>query len=626
MSSTVPSRASYALPLGALGVVYGDIGTSPLYAFKESLAGEHGIGVTPDNVLGILSLIFWAISLVVSLKYVALVLRADNQGEGGILSLLALVLRRLPSGSPLRGPAIVGGLIGASMFYGDSVITPAISVLSAVEGLGIVSPALDNYVVPVTLGILLGLFLAQYKGTGGVGKVFGPIMLVWFVTLGILGAWQVASDPMVLRAISPLYAIDLARSYPGLTLVILGAVFLALTGGEALYADMGHFGRAPIRLAWFGLVMPCLLLNYFGQGSLVLADPEAARNPFFLLVPDELTLPLVVLATAATVIASQAVISGAFSITSEAIKLGYLPRIQIDFTSTTQAGQIYVPVVNWLLLLIVMALVIGFGSSSALAAAYGIAVASTMVLTTAGVAIVARYEWKWPALGIGLVFLPLALIDLLFLAANSVKIAHGGWFPLVFGTLVYFVFATWKRGRLLLNRELDRGSIALVPFMKSLTIYPPQRVEGTAVFMTSSADKLPHSLLHNLKHNRVLHERVVFLTAVPETVPHVAPEAMLQVADLGDGCWHITVHLGFRDSYDIAKIARLLSQQQLFELEIAETSFFLSRATVIAGKRGGMVPWRQRFFAWMMRNAQPASDFFRMPPNRVIEIGTQVVL
>ncbi|MEF9995722.1 MAG: potassium transporter Kup [Burkholderiaceae bacterium] len=626
MSSHTKSSVSFALTLGALGVVYGDIGTSPLYAFKESLAGEHGIGVTPDNVLGILSLIFWAITLVVSLKYVALVLRADNQGEGGILSLLALVLRRLPAASRLRGPAIVCGLIGASMFYGDSVITPAISVLSAVEGLGIVSPTLEHYVVPLTLGILLGLFVVQYKGTASVGNVFGPIMLIWFATLGMLGLWQIAGDPAVLRAVSPLYAIDLTIRHPGLTLVILGAVFLALTGGEALYADMGHFGRAPIRLAWFGLVMPCLLLNYFGQGSLVLADPEAARNPFFLLVPDELTLPLVVLATAATVIASQAVISGAFSITSEAIKLGYLPRVQVDFTSNTQAGQIYVPVVNWMLLAVVMALVIGFGSSSALAAAYGIAVASTMVITTAGVAIVARYEWKWSPSVIALIFIPLALVDLLFLSANSVKIIHGGWFPLVFGAFLYFVFATWKRGRILLKRELDRGGISLVPFMKSLATYPPQRVEGTAVFMTASADKLPYSLLHNLKHNRVLHERVVFLTAVPETVPHVPPEQMAQVEDLGDGCWHITIHLGFRDSYDIAKIARLLSQRELFELEIAETSFFLSRATVIAGKPGGMRPWRQRFFAWMMRNAQPASDFFRMPPNRVIEIGTQVML
>lgn len=613
--------------VGALGVVYGDIGTSPLYAFKESLAGEHGIGVTPDNVLGILSLIFWAITLVVSLKYVALVLRADNQGEGGILSLLALVLRRLPHASRLRGPAIVGGLIGASMFYGDSVITPAISVLSAVEGLGIVSPQLEHYVVPVTIGILLGLFLVQYKGTGGVGKVFGPIMCVWFVALGALGLWQIAADPAILRAVSPHYAVDLALRHPGLSLVILGAVFLALTGGEALYADMGHFGRTPIRLAWFALVMPCLLLNYFGQGSLVLADPEAARNPFFLLAPEALTLPLVGLATAATVIASQAVISGAFSITSEAIKLGYLPRLQVEFTSTTQAGQIYVPVVNWLLLVVVLALVLGFGSSSALAAAYGLAVASTMVLTTAGVAIVARHQWQWKPWAIALVFLPLAALDLLFFAANSIKIAHGGWFPLVFGAFVYFIFATWKRGRMLLKAELDRGGIALVPFMRSLSIYPPQRVEGTAVFMTSSADKLPHSLLHNLKHNRVLHERVIFITAVAETLPHVPADQMTEIADLGDGCWHITVHLGFRDSYDMTAIARCLADHHQFPLDVDQTSFFLSRSTVVvAGKPGSMVAWRQRLFAWMMRSAQPASDFFRIPPNRVIEIGTQVAL
>lgn len=612
--------------LGALGVVYGDIGTSPLYAFKESLAGEHGIGVSPGNVLGVLSLIFWSLTLVVTLKYVILVLRADNEGEGGILSLLSLVLRRLPEASRWRGPAIVGGLIGASMFYGDSVITPAISVLSAVEGLEIVSPALEHYVVPLTLGILLGLFLVQKTGTGGVGKVFGPIMLVWFLTLGVLGAWQIAADPSVLRALSPHYAVVMASAHPGLAFLVLGAVFLTLTGGEALYADMGHFGRAPIRWAWFGVVMPCLLLNYFGQGSLVLADPEAARNPFFLLVPDDFTLPLVMLATAATVIASQAVISGAFSMTSEAIKLGYLPRMQIAFTSATKAGQIYVPFVNWLLLVVVSALVVGFGSSSALAAAYGVAVASTMVLTTGGVALIAHHAWRWSLAAVVVVFAPLAVIDLTFLAANVLKIPQGGWFPLLFAAVVYFLLATWKRGRELIDVELDQGGLELGPFLRNLAQFPPVRVEGTAVFMTSRPDKLPNSLLHNLKHNRVMHERVVFLTAVTESVPHVPQARLARIHDFGDGCWHISVHLGFRDDWSIERIARALADQYKFDLEVDQTSFFLSRQTVISGKPGGMADWRERFFSWMVRNAQPASDFFKMPPNRVIEIGTQVVI
>ena len=612
--------------MGALGVVYGDIGTSPLYAFKESLTGDHGIGVTPGHVLGILSLITWSITLVVTLKYVVLVLRADNEGEGGILSLLALVLRRLPPASRLRGPAIVGGLIGAAMFYGDSVITPAISVLSAVEGLEIVSPALERYVLPLTLGILFGLFLVQRHGTGGVGKVFGPIMLAWFLTLGVLGAMRIVDDPAILRALSPTHATALALEQPGLAFLVLGAVFLTLTGGEALYADMGHFGRAPIRRAWFGLVMPCLLLNYFGQGSLVLADPEAARNPFFLLVPEALLFPMVLLATAATVIAAQAVISGAFSMSSEAIKLGYLPRMRIDYTSATRAGQIYVPFVNWSLLLVVMALVVGFGSSSALAAAYGVAVASTMVLTTAGVAIIALHQWRWPPLLVGLLFVPLAAIDLLFLGANTLKIAQGGWFPLVFAGLMYFLLATWKRGRDLVDAELHAQGVELAPFLKGLAEYPPARVEGTAVFMTSSPEKLPNSLLHNLKHNRVLHERVIFLTAINESVPHVAAQRVAAVRDLGNGCWHVGVRLGFRDDWSVERIASVLAERCRFELEVEQTSFFLSRQTVISGKPGGMADWRERFFSWMVRNAQPASDFFRMPPNRVIEIGTQVVI
>jgi KUP system potassium uptake protein len=624
--ATPDKELKAAVTLAALGVVYGDIGTSPLYAFKEAIGGEHGVGTGAPAVLGVLSMIFWAVTVVVSVKYVLIVLRADNQGEGGVLALLAAVLRQMPLGGRLRGPAIVAGLIGAAMFYGDSVITPAISVLSAVEGLEVVAPALHDYVVPITVTVLVLLFAVQRHGTARVGKVFGPAMLLWFATIGVLGAVQIVANPSVLHAISPVYALHYAATHPGTTFVVLSAVFLALTGGEALYADMGHFGRAPIQVAWFWLVMPCLLLNYFGQGALVLANPEAARNAFYLLAPGWLQWPLLLLATAATVIASQAVISGAYSLTSQAIKLGYLPRMEILFTSHTEAGQIYVPFVNWLLLAAVVMVVLGFGSSSSLAAAYGLAVSSTMVLTTLGVAVVAQHRWGWRPATLLLVFAPLALLDLLFFASNSVKVVNGGWLPLLLGAGLYFVFSTWKTGRELVAAEAARGGIAMEPFLKSLSTYPPQRVEGTAVYMTPAADLVPHSLLHNLKHNRVLHERVIFLTAEAENIPHMAPEDMTQVRELGDGCWHVRVRLGFQDPYDIGFIALVLGKTRDFELSVNATSFFLSRQTVISGRPGGMAGWRERLFAWMMHNAQPASDFFRMPPNRVIEIGTQVVI
>ncbi|MGH6624089.1 MAG: KUP/HAK/KT family potassium transporter, partial [Burkholderiaceae bacterium] len=444
--------------------------------------------------------------------------------------------------------------------------------------------------------------------------------------IGVLGAIQILHNPAVLGAIDPIHAVRFIAERPALALGVMAAVFLAVTGGEALYADMAHFGQQPIRVAWYGLVMPCLLLNYFGQGSLVLADPETARSPFFLLAPAALQLPLVFLSTAATVIASQAVISGAFSITSQAIKLGYLPRMAIHYTSRTAAGQIYVPLVNWLLLAVVIGLVLGFKSSSNLAAAYGIAVAATMIVTTLGVYVVATFRWHWPMWKRIAIFLPLLALDATFLVANSAKVMHGGWFPLAFGALLYFLFATWKRGRAILRNELARSGIALEPFLKSLSTYPPVRVEGTAVFMTTSIEFIPHALLHNLKHNRVMHERVVFLTAVPRDVPHVAPEDMAAVRDLGDGCFHIRVQLGFQDSYDIGEIAQALARRADFELIPNETSFFLSRETVLTGRTEGMAEWRERIFSWMMRNAQPASDFFHIPANRVIEIGTQVVI
>ncbi len=615
-----------AVLLAVLGIAYGDIGTSPLYAFKESLAGEHGVGVTPDAVFGVLSMIFWAVTLIVSIKYMLLVLRADNDGEGGILALLALVLRQIPAAGRVRQVAIGAGLVGAAMFFGECVVTPAISVLSAAEGLRVVSPVFTPYVIPLTLIVLVVLFLVQSKGTATVGRAFGPIMLVWFVVLGGLGLWQIVLHPQVLLALDPLYALRYAAAEPGKTFVALGAVFLALTGVEALYADIGHLGARPVRVAWFWLVMPCLILNYFGQGALVLADAKAAANPFFLLAPSELQLPLVVLAAAAAVIASQAVISGAFSIASQAIKLGFLPRMQIEYTSKTVAGQIYMPLINLLLLLVVVVLVLGFGSSSNLAAAYGLAVASTMIVTTLGVSIIARFKWDWPAWRVLATFVPLFLLEALFVAANSAKIPNGGWFPIAFAALLYLVFATWKRGRSLVNRQLKKSGIELQPFLKSLSLYPPQRVEGTAVFMTLEPGYVPHALLHNLKHNRVMHERVVFLTAISRTVPHVDAAYMTELQDLGDGCYAVRVMLGFQDPFDVTFFLGVLAKYHAFELIPAETSFFLSRQAVVIGGKGTMAAWRRRLFGWMLRNAQPASDFFRIPPNRAIEIGTQVVI
>ncbi|MCA3219269.1 MAG: potassium transporter Kup [Burkholderiales bacterium] len=613
-----------ALVLAALGVVFGDIGTSPLYAFRESLRAAGG--VSHDTVLGLLSLIFWAITLVVSIKYVSLVLLADNDGEGGILALLAGVLRQVPRDSRFRHAAILAGLAGAAMFYGDSVITPAISVLSAVEGLEVVSPQFKSLVIPLTLAILVALFSAQRLGTASMGRWFGPVMLLWFGSLALLGLLHIARNPQVLQALVPLHAIAFAVENPQLLLAVLGAVFLAVTGGEALYADLGHFGRRPIRLAWFWIVMPALALNYFGQGALVLADPKAVENPFFLLAPELLQLPLVVLAAAATVIASQAVISGAFSLTAQAVRLGYIPRMDVRFTSKTSAGQIYVPLINWALLAVVIALVLAFGSSSELAAAYGIAVSTTMVITTLGAMLIAARRWGWTPGRAWLVCGPLLLLDVAFTIANLTKVNDGGWFPLAFGGVLMLVFVTWMRGRELLGAALTRTGLQMQPFLHSLSTYPPQRVDGTAVFMTPTVDMIPHSLLHNLKHNRVLHERVLFLTAESDHAPHVAPEAMVQLRDLGDGCWYARVRLGFQDAHEIDAIARNLGRYHDFDLVPAETSFFLSRQTVLVSNGKGMAPWRKRMFGWLMRNAQPASDFFHIPPNRVIEIGTQVTL
>ncbi|MCW5593811.1 MAG: potassium transporter Kup [Burkholderiales bacterium] len=612
------------LVLGALGVVYGDIGTSPLYALKECFSPEHGIALTPANVHGILSLLFWTMTIVVSLKYVVFVLRADNDGEGGILSLVALAIRGVED-SRMRWTLMILGVFGASMFYGDAMITPAISVLSAVEGLEVATPVFSRAIIPVTLVILTALFVIQYRGTGSVGNLFGPVIVVWFLALAASGVYRIADNPSVLQALDPLQAAAFLAANPVAGFLVLGSVFLVITGGEALYADMGHFGARPIRLAWFGLVMPALLLNYFGQGAYVLANPEGIKNPFYLMLPAWAVLPMVVLATAATVIASQAVISGAYSLTRQAIQLGYIPRMKIEHTSARAMGQIYLPFVNWALFVAVVLLVLGFKSSSALASAYGIAVASTMVITTVLMVVVSRRVWGWSRATAVIVFGAFAMIDLAFLVANGFKIADGGWFPLLVGGALFALLVTWRRGRILLNRRLAEQGIPLQPFLESLALSPPQRVPGTAIFMTGSANTVPSALLHNLKHNKVLHERVMFLTVVGHDVPWVPVEDRIQLKDLGDGFWRAEAWYGFKEQPDVQDMLESCKARYGLAFEPMETSFFLSRETIVcAGERPGMATWRDHVFAWMNRNATRATDFFNIPINRVVELGTHV--
>ncbi|MDE2121023.1 MAG: potassium transporter Kup, partial [Betaproteobacteria bacterium] len=606
------------------GVVYGDIGTSPLYAFKEAFNPAHSLGYNPANVLGVLSLIFWGLTIIVTVKYVGLALRADNEGEGGILALMALVMRRYAAPSRGRVMAVALGLIGAAMFYGDSIITPAISVLSAIEGTAVATPLLQDFVVPITVAIIIGLFLVQKRGTELVGAYFGPVMMVWFGALGLLGLLHILQHPFVLRALDPWWGLEMFMREPGMALFLLGAVFLTLTGGEALYADMGHFGRVPIRRAWLVVVMPGLLLNYFGQGALVLFDPAAGKNPFFYMAPSWALWPLVVLATMATVIASQAVISGAYSMTTQAIKLGYLPRIRVLFTNERNQGQIYVPFINWTMLLFVLALVMAFRSSDNLAAAYGIAVNITMVTTTVFLWMVAPQRWGWSTRRANLVFAPLMLVEILFLTSNSLKIDHGGWFPLVFGAAVYTMLSTWKRGRSLLKRQLQEHALNLKDFVHSLSTYPPTRVEGTAIYLTPNADTVPHALLHNLKHNKVLHERVVFLSAHTADVPHVAPDQGIDLRPMEEGIYLLHVRFGFKDEPDIQRLLKDCERLSGLEFHLMETSFFLARQTIIPSKIPGMALWREVLFSWMSRNAQEASDYFRIPPNRVVELGTQI--
>ena len=614
-----------ALPVlivGAIGVVFGDIGTSPLYALKECFAPGHGAPLNPQNLLGILSLIFWSVLVVVGVKYVSFIMRADNKGEGGILALLALVLRLTSDRPRLSFLLATLGVFGATLFYGDAVITPAISVLSAVEGLEVITPVLKPYVVPTTLVLLIGLFVIQRYGTARVGGLFGPITLVWFVTLGVLGAVSVVQNPEVLVAASPTYALGFVFGQPGLAFLAMGAVVLAVTGTEALYADMGHFGRRPIRIAWFALVWPCLLMNYFGQGALLLRDPASVKNPFYLLAPYWFLAPLVGLATAATVIASQATISGAFSLTRQAIQLGYLPRMRILHTSAREIGQIYVPLINWLLLAGVVFLVLEFRSSSGLAAAYGIAVTAAMMVDSILVAVVMLLAWRWSSPVVALLVGGFLVIDLAFLGANAMKIVTGGWLPLMIAGLLFTLLTTWRRGRQILAERQRADAIGRDDFINIMSDGIP-RVFGTAIFMTGARSIIPGAMLHNLKHNKVLHDRIVFLTVETQDVPAVPDAERIDVKDLGKGFHRVVVRYGFMQQPDVPAALALCARKGL-EFEMMECTFFVGRESVIPSAAAGMALWREHIFAWLMRNAGSATDFFRIPANRVVEVGTQL--
>jgi KUP system potassium uptake protein len=614
---------SLGLLVAAVGVVYGDIGTSPLYTLKEVFTGGYGVPVNHDGVLGILSLILWSLLWVVSFKYVMFILRADNQGEGGTMALTALARRATAAYPRLRSLMVVCGLIGASLFYGDSMITPAVSVLSAVEGMGLAFDGIDHWVVPISLVVLVALFLVQKHGTDKIGKLFGPIMVVWFLALAALGAHGISQSPEVLKAFNPGWAVNFFIVHPGMGVAILGAVVLALTGAEALYADMGHFGRKPIARAWFALVLPALVLNYFGQGAILLQNPEAARNPFYLLAPGWALLPMVGLSTMATVIASQAVISGAFSLTRQAIQLGYIPRMQIQHTSSHEQGQIYIGAVNWTLMVGVVLLVIGFESSGALAAAYGVAVTGTMLMTTLLVSSVMLLLWKWPPVLAVPILLGFLFVDGLFFAANVPKIVQGGAFPVLAGGVLFLLMSTWKRGKQILVERIDEGGLPLPVFISSIRVQPPHRVEGTAVFLTARADAVPHALLHNMLHNQVLHSQVVLLTVVSEDRPRVPEQERFEVEAYGDGFFRVLLHFGFMDEPDVPAALKLCHLDEL-DFSPMRTTYFLSRETVIASRLEGMSRWRGNLFAFLLKNANGNLRFFNLPLNRVIELGTQV--
>ncbi|MBL0150245.1 MAG: potassium transporter Kup [Ideonella sp.] len=610
------------LTLGALGVVYGDIGTSPLYALKEVFHGGH-VAATADNILGVLSLIFWTMTIIVSVKYVLLILRADNNGEGGLIAMLALATSAVKDRPKLRSVLMSVGLFGTAIFYGDGVITPAISVLSAVEGLEVAAPSLHSWVIPLTLVVLTGLFSVQRLGTGGIGKAFGPITLVWFVVLVALGVPHILENPGVLVAMNPAYAIGFFIHNPMVAFISLGAVVLCVTGGEALYADMGHFGRRPIRIAWYAVVMPALVVNYFGQGAMLLGNPEAITNPFYLMAPGWAQLPLVFLSTAATVIASQALISAAFSVTKQAIQLGILPRMAIKHTSVRDTGQIYVPFVNWGLFVFIVLAVALFKTSSSLASAYGIAVTLDMTITTVMTFFVIRYGWKYPLgiclLATGFFF----VIDITFFLSNTLKLIAGGWFPLVLGVGMFLLMVTWAQGRKLMHERLRDDAIELKGFLDAVFISPPVRVPGTAVFLAAEEDLTPNALLHNLKHNKVLHEYNLFVSVKHHEVPWVGFDKRLQMKALGHDCWQVVLHFGFKNDPDVPEALKLLADRGI-PLPEMDTSYFLSRDIVIPTFGEGMALWREKLFASMHRNAAAAADFLYLPSNRIVELGAKV--
>ena len=623
MTSQHKKSSLAALTLAAVGIVYGDIGTSPLYTLKTIFDPTHGLALSIPNLLGIVSLIFWGLTMIVSLKYVTLVLRADNRGEGGIMALMALALNSVTRHSRWHYVLMVIGVFGATMFYGDSVITPAISVLGAIEGLEVATPGLEKYVVPLTIVVLVALYSVQRHGTAGIGRFFGPVMIVWFAALAVMGVINIVQAPVILHALNPLHAFEFMLRERMIAFVALGAVVLAFTGAEALYADMGHFGKKPIRFAWFMVVFPALALNYLGQGGLLITHPETIDNPFFHQLGSWSVLPLVLLSTMATVIASQATISGTFSMTKQAIALGLLPRVRVMHTSESEIGQIYIPAVNWLQLMVVLIAVVGFGSSDKLAGAYGIAVTATMFATTILTFFVIRYRWHlplWLCIGATGFFM---VMDVMLFSASTLKLLHGGWFPLLLGAILLTLMLTWKRGRELVFENLEKHAIPLEDFLQSLFVAPPARVAGTAIFLRGETDGVPHALLHNLLHNKVLHERVIFLTVRIREEPYVPAQEQVEVVALGHNCFQLNVSYGFKDEADIPDILRLCEQKGV-TFEMMETSFFIARQTVISVPGQGMMPWREHLYVAMQRNARTAADYYQIPANRVIELGTQV--
>ncbi len=613
-----------ALALGAIGVVFGDLGTSPLYTLKEAFGGLHAMEVTEVNVLGVISLLTWTLVMVVAVKYVSFIMRADNRGEGGIMAMMALAQRSARNSPRLRRFVVLAAVLGAALFYGDGVITPSITVLSSIEGLEVATTGLDHYVVPLSVIVLVALFWVQKHGTGKVGKVFGPIMTLWFVSLGLIGVWGIIQHPTVLRALNPWFAVEFFVQHHWGGFVVLGAVVLCVTGAEALYTDMGHFGRSPIRIGWFAFVMPGLLLNYFGQAANLLADPKAAVNPFYHAVPDWALYPMIVLATMAAVIASQAVISGAFSITRQAIQLGFLPRMQIVHTSPDAIGQIFLPWINRMLLVAVVLVVIGFGSSNALAGAYGIAVTGTMAIDTMLFLVVARLMWKWSVWRVAIAGIVFLTIDLSFFGANTLKVPDGGWLPLLLGGAVFTVLVTWRRGRELLMRGIMHSDgLSLEAFIASISEHPPHRVPGTAVFFTANQKTVPHALLHNLKHNKVLHERNVMLTVDTLETPIADADERIEITELKSEFYLVKLRFGFAEDPNVPLALSHCARQGL-TFDMMDTTFFLSRETVVATERPGMALWRDKLFAFMTRNALPATAFFQIPGNRLIELGAQV--